>query len=84
MLNKYAALHHHLAYNHFPALPTTLVQTCLDAIDACNEGDPDRQVDLPDDMLISVGGGDPTPTIRAGDMVDMAHLQDMLDDETTY
>jgi hypothetical protein len=42
-----SALHWHLSSNHYPAVPVAFVETCRDAIDACNEGDWDRDVPLP-------------------------------------
>lgn len=37
----------HLQGNHYPPVPTEMVEACLDAIDAYWEDDLDRHVDLP-------------------------------------
>lgn len=38
----------HLTANHYPPVPTSMVPVCVEAIDACNEGDFDRLIDLPE------------------------------------
>ena len=40
------ALSWHLTSNHFPPVPVTMVQPCIEAIDAFNEGESDRLIDL--------------------------------------
>jgi hypothetical protein len=47
-LSMYQGLIWHLRGNHYPPLPISLVQTCIDAINACNEGDYKRQIELPE------------------------------------
>jgi hypothetical protein len=39
----------HLQGNHYPPVPSSMVDPCLDAIEACNNGDPERKIDLPFD-----------------------------------
>lgn len=41
-------LAYHLQGNHYPPVPASMVQPCLDAIDACNDEDYDRLIELPD------------------------------------
>lgn len=36
----------HLAYNHYPPVPKSMVQPCLDAIEACLDGDYEREIHL--------------------------------------
>lgn len=38
----------HLRNNHYPPVPTSMIEPCIEAIQACNEGDYDRQIDLPE------------------------------------
>jgi hypothetical protein len=38
----------HLRSNHYPPVPTSMIEPCIEAIQACNEGDYDRQIDLPE------------------------------------
>lgn len=42
------ALAWHLQSNHYPPIPTTMIEPCITAIDSCNAGDHDDQVPLPD------------------------------------
>lgn len=45
------AISWHLTANHYPPVPTSMVPVCIAAIDALNEEDPDRLVDLPEGIL---------------------------------
>lgn len=38
----------HLRGNHYPPVPLTMVQPCIDSIDAFNEGEGDRMITLPE------------------------------------
>jgi hypothetical protein len=38
----------HLRGNHYPPVPLSMVQTCIDAIDACNDEDYNREIKLPE------------------------------------
>lgn len=42
------ALSWHLQSNHFPPIPLTMVQPCIEAIDAFWEDNLDKQISLPD------------------------------------
>lgn len=44
-------LEYHLQYNHFPSVPVAMVNPCVEAIEAINEEEPDRMVDLPEGVL---------------------------------
>jgi hypothetical protein len=37
----------HLSSNHYPPVPSMMVPVCIDAIDAYNEGEYDREIALP-------------------------------------
>lgn len=41
------ALAWHLQYNHYPPIPVSMVDTCIAAIDACNDGVWNEDIDLP-------------------------------------
>lgn len=41
----------HLTSNHYPPVPVTMVDACLEAIDAAFEDDWDREIQLPIDGL---------------------------------
>jgi hypothetical protein len=40
-------LFHHLHDNHYPPIPAALYPIAIEAIEACDEGDTDRQITLP-------------------------------------
>jgi hypothetical protein len=46
-----AALEWHLTSNHYPPVPLSMIQACKEAIDACNEEDSDREIELPGAVL---------------------------------
>jgi hypothetical protein len=41
----------HLQGNHYPAVPLSMVQPCIDAIDAIHAGDGDTEIELPEGVL---------------------------------
>jgi hypothetical protein len=41
----------HLQGNHFPPVPVSMVQPCVEAIDCYWEDDLDKEIDLPDGIL---------------------------------
>ena len=38
----------HLSANHYPPVPTSMVQPCVDAIYAVNDWQSDKEIDLPE------------------------------------
>lgn len=47
-LDLESAIAMHLRGNHYPPVPVSMVQPCIDAIDAYNDGDYDKKIELPD------------------------------------
>ena len=74
-ITRRTALEWHLRSNHFPPVPLSMVEPCEQAIDACNEGDSDRQIQLPEQT--SWRGHDTAP---AWAIVEGHHLDSFLDD----
>ena len=64
---------YHLQGNHYPPVPLSMVQPCIDAIDAYYEEDYDRLIDLPEG--VSWRGETSAP---AHAMIDAHHLQAWL------
>lgn len=69
-------LAYHLTANHYPPIPTLMVGTCVAAIDAVNEYDPYREIELPDG--VSYRGSDTAPAVA---IVEQHHLEAWLDYE---
>lgn len=38
----------HLSANHYPPVPSSMIQPCIDALDAYYEGDSDREIPMPE------------------------------------
>lgn len=68
------ALSWHLQSNHYPPVPQSMVPVCLSAIDAINEGEFYRSIDLPEG--ISWRGQSDAP---AWAIVDGHHLEPFID-----
>jgi hypothetical protein len=49
MLSIEDSIRWHLRSNHYPPVPLSMVDTCIEAINACNELDYDRLIQLPFD-----------------------------------
>ena len=45
------AIGYHLQGNHYPPVPLTMVQPCIDAIDAIHAGDGNTEIELPEGVL---------------------------------
>ena len=50
-LNMADSIAMHLRVNHYPPVPTSMVQPCIDAIDAYWEDDFNREIELPEGVL---------------------------------
>jgi hypothetical protein len=59
----------HFSSNCYPPVPQFMVQVAIDAIDAINEGDLDRQIDLPAGVSFK-----DSKTVSASDVVDQLRL----------
>jgi len=68
----------HLQSNHYPPVPASMVQPCIDAIDAYYDGDYDRSIKLPEG--VSWRGQDTSP---ASALIEAHHLEAWLP-ETDY
>jgi hypothetical protein len=72
-LDLEVALGYHLQGNHYPPVPLSMVQPCIDAIDAYHDEDYNRLIDLP--APISWKGQDKAP---ASAIVEAHHLDAWL------
>ena len=45
------AIGYHLQGNHYPPVPLSMVQPCIDAIDAAYDQDYDREIAMPEGVL---------------------------------
>lgn len=70
------ALHYHLTVNHYPPVPTKMIPVCIEAIEAMNDEDYSREIDLP--AGVSYKG---LTTAPACAIVDAHHLDAWLIDE---
>ena len=68
----------HLTSNHYPPVPLSMVQPCIDAIDAYYDEDYDRLIDMPEG--VSYRGRDKAP---ASAIIEQHHLEAWLP-ETDY
>lgn len=66
----------HLTANHYPPVPVSMVTVCIDAIDAYNEGDFNREIELPE----GVSYKDKT-TAPAWAIIEQHHLSEWLDED---
>lgn len=63
-------LAYHLQANHYPPVPTSMVQPCIDAIDAYWEEDLNREIELPEG--VSWRGQDKAPAYA---IIESHHLE---------
>lgn len=67
---------YHLRANHYPPVPSSMVQPCLDAIIAVNDWDPYQEIELPEG--VGYKGGNTAPAIA---IVQGHHLEAWIDNE---
>ena len=70
------AIRIHLSSNHYPPIPGTMVQPCIDAIDAYWEDDTARMIALPDG--VSYKGNTEAP---AWALIDAHHLNPWITED---
>ena len=50
-LDYRSAIALHLTSNHYPAVPVSMVEPCIEAIEACNADNHDAEIELPEGVL---------------------------------
>lgn len=92
-LSFHVALETHLLHNHYPPLPLSLIDACMEAIEAGNEGDWDRIIDLPEEITYRAGKDVPYVKGKKVDengnltyatasvIIELCHLETFLDYE---
>jgi len=63
-----------LTSNHYPPIPTSMVQPCIEAIDACNADETHLEIELPDGVFYKG-----QTTAPAWAIVSQHHLDAWLD-----
>jgi hypothetical protein len=71
-----AGLAYHLQANHYPPVPVSMVDACIEAIDAYNDEDYRREIDLPEGVLWRG-----QVTAPADAIIDAHHLDAWLNQE---
>lgn len=66
----------HLTSNHYPPIPTSMVPTCIEAIDNANAGEWDKLISLPEGVGWRGLTAAPTSAIVEGH-----HLESWIEDE---
>lgn len=67
VMNTDAALDWHLQSNHFPPVSLAFKPACIEAIQACDQGEAEKEITLPNGRVKS-----------AFEIVEELHLQDFL------
>jgi len=71
------ALTWHLQHNHYPPIPLMMIPIAQQAIEAANEHEWDREIEMPDEVEHKVHGNN----VPACVLIDYMNLQDFLDSE---
>lgn len=66
----------HLQGNHFPPIPSSMIQPCIEAIDAGNDEDWDREIAMPEGILYKYGN-----TAPAWAVIEQHHLHAWIEGE---
>ncbi len=78
-LNMADSIAMHLRVNHYPPVPTSMVQPCIDAIDAYWEDDFNREIELPEGVLWR--GNENAPAYA---IIESHHLEAWCQDDEYY
>ena len=73
-LDLSSAIAIHLSSNHYPPVPKIMVEPCIEAIFAHDEGEPDREVDMPEGVTYKG-----RTTAPAWAIIEQHHLEAWLD-----
>jgi len=73
-LDLSTAIGYHLQGNHYPPVPLTMVEPCIEAIFAYDEGEADREIPMPEG--VSYKGRDTAP---AWAIIEQHHLEAWCD-----
>jgi hypothetical protein len=77
-LSLEASIGYHLQGNHYPPVPLSMVQPCIDAIDAYWEDDLNREISMPEG--VSYRGLDTAP---AWAIIEQHHLSAWCEEDYT-
>jgi len=66
----------HLTHNHYPPAPTTMIEPCIQALEAVMAGNPDLEIELPHGATWRGLG-----SCSAMSIVEGFHLETWCDDE---
>lgn len=75
-LNLKAQIEIHLTTNHYPPIPAFMADTCIEAIDAGNEEDWDREIAMPNGVTYKG-----QTTAPAWVIIEQHHLDSWLEGE---
>ena len=78
-LDLETAIGYHLQGNHYPPVPLSMVQPCIDAIDAYYEDDFDKEIEMPEG--VSYKGKTTAP---AWAIIEQHHLNAWLPENEDY
>jgi hypothetical protein len=76
-LDLSSAISIHLSSNHYPPVPAIMVEPCIEAIFAYDEGESDREIDMPEGVTYKG-----KTTAPAWAIIEQHHLEAWLD--TSY
>jgi hypothetical protein len=85
ILDLDSSIEMHLRVNHYPPVPKSMVQPCIDAIDAFHDEDYNRQIELPEGISWRGETSAPASAIVEAHHLDawLPHLWDCLCDDCT-
>lgn len=72
-----SALSWHLSGNHYPPIPQMMIPACKLAIEAGNEGEYDRLIQLPEGVVHRVHGD----KVPAREIIEHAHLDSFIEQD---
>jgi hypothetical protein len=78
-LDMEGAIAMHLRGNHYPPVPYSMVQPCMDAIDAYWEDDLNREIELPEG--VSWRGNESAPAYA---IIESHHLESWCTEDESY
>jgi hypothetical protein len=73
------AIGYHLQGNHYPPVPLSMVQPCIEALDAYHEFDPMRQIEMPEGVFYKGN-----TTAPAWAIIEQHHLDAWLPQDDEY
>ena len=70
-----SAMFYHLVFNHYPPYPKAMIDPCIEAVKAALDGNPDKDINLPEGYITQEG----KTTMTASEIIEVHNLAGFIE-----